>query len=163
MCRERRDNPHCRMKGLVQLEIHRIGLSRAAISPFVPGETHQRRDCDVARHVPSQDTHSQLELACRKAMRELVEEVKQQQEKIDYLLLELEAIKRVPRDSLNQGNAHKTRRTDHRGCTTEQRLRSRRQELKAWQSQTKTSVGDEGSRTSSSQPRRREGDVGTQT
>ena len=52
---------------------------------------------------------------------------------------------------------------DHRGRTTERRARSHRLESKAWQSQTKIRAGDEGSRTSSSQPRRRGGDVKTQT
>ena len=84
------------------------------LSPFVQDEASHRRDRDTFRRVLLQETHSRLELSCRRAIRELAEGVKQQQEKIDCLLLELEAIRKAPQDSLKQGEVREAQRTDPR-------------------------------------------------
>ncbi|XXG41596.1 hypothetical protein AAC387_Pa01g2033 [Persea americana] len=116
------------MKWQVRSEIHRAGPSRAVISPSMQDEVHQRRDHDTSRHVLPQETHSRLMLACRRAMQELAKGVKQQQEKIDCLLLELEATKKAPQDSLKQGEFREARRTYPQERTAGQRSRSHRQE-----------------------------------
>lgn len=69
---------------------------------------HRGRNRDSAKYVPSWDTYSRLELACRNAVRDLAAGVKQQQEKINGFLSELEVAKREPKDPLIQGDARET-------------------------------------------------------
>ena len=129
--------PSADRKGRIRLEVYRADPSCVIISPFVDElqkETHQGQSHGLLRRGRTQDTYARLEQTCRDVVRDLAEGVKRQQEKINCLLLELEAAKREQRHSPSQENAHETRRMEHQGRTAEQEPRGHHSESRAWQS-----------------------------
>ena len=118
------------------------------------GETHQKQSCGFPRLSSPWDTYAGLEQTCKDVVRNLAERIKGQQEKIDCMLLELEAVEREQRHSPIQENAYEAQRMEHRGRTAERVPRVHHSESRAWRSRTKSRTNDEGNGTSSSRPKR---------
>lgn len=104
-------------KERVLSEIHRVSSTRIEVSPSVEKlreEAHKRQSSEPSRQSLSRNTYDQLEQTCREAIRDMAERVKQQQEKINCLLQDLEKAKRggrrtpSPKGTFDKGGRGRT-------------------------------------------------------